>query len=150
MSFTTIQQFFSEVIKLDISRGMLNKATQKVSASLKPAYQQLVENLPNESYLGIDETGHKDNGDKYWTWCFQSPEYSLFHIDKSRGSKVLFDLLGEEYEGIIGCDFWGAYRKFSRLSSATVQYCMAHLIRDIRFLAEHTKKLSRWGQKLLD
>jgi transposase len=151
LSFTTIKQFFKEVMHLKVSRGMFNKATQKVSASLKPAYQQLAKCLPSESYLGIDETGHKDNGDKYWTWCFQSPEYSLFHIDKSRGSKVLFDLLGEEYKGIIGCDYWGAYRKFARLSDAMVQYCMAHLIREIRFLAEHTtKKLSRWGQKLLD
>lgn len=151
MSFSTIQQFFKEVLKLDVSRGMLNKATQKVAASLEPAYQQVVECLPKASYLGIDETGHKDNGDKFWTWCFQSPQYSLFHIDKSRGSQVLFDWLGQDYEGIIGCDFWGAYRKFSRLTSATIQYCMAHLIREIRFLAEHTnKKLSRWGEHLLD
>ena len=151
MSFTTIQQFFKEVMHLDISRGMLNKATQKVSASLKSAYQQIADKLPNESHLGIDETGHKNNGDKYWTWCLQSPEYSLFHIDQSRGSKVLFDLLSEKFEGVIGCDFWGAYRKFARLSDATVQYCMAHLIREIRFLAEHTnKKLQQWGHKLLD
>ena len=151
MSFSTVQQFFKEVMRLKVSRGMLNKATQKVSASLKPAYQQLADSLPNESYLGIDETGHKNNSEKYWTWCFQKPEYTLFHIDKSRGSKVLFDLLGQEYEGIIGCDFWGAYRKFARLSDAVVQYCMAHLIREIRFLAEHTnKKLKRWGCKLLD
>ena len=151
MSFSTIKQFFKEVMRLEVSRGMLNKATQKVSAAIKPAYQQLVDSLPNESYLGIDETGHKNNGDKYWTWCFQKPEYTFFHIDKSRGSKVLFDLLGQEYEGIIGCDFWGAYRKFARLSDAVVQFCMAHLIREIRFLAEHTnKKLQRWGCKLLD
>ena len=151
MSFSTIQQFFKEVMKLDISRGLFNKATGKVSASLTPAYRQLADRLPNETYLGIDETGHKDNGDKYWTWCFQHAAYALFHIDPSRGSQVLLNLLGADYEGIIGCDFWGAYRKFSRLTSATVQYCMAHLIREIRFLAEHTnEKLSRWGQKLLD
>ena len=151
ISFSTIQRFFKEIMHLDVSRGMLSKATQKVSASLKPAYQQIAERLPDESYLGIDETGHKDSGDKYWTWCFQRPDYSFFHIDKSRGSKVLFAMLGEEYEGIIGCDFWGAYRKFTRLGNATVQYCMAHLIREIRFLAEHmTKKLARWGGQLLD
>jgi len=151
MSYTTIQQFFKEVMRLEVSRGMLNKATQKVSAALEPAYQQMVERLPEESYLGIDETGHKDNGDKYWTWCFQTSRYTMFHIDKSRGSKVLFELLGKEYEGIIGCDFWGAYRKFFRLGSVTVQYCMAHLIREVRFLAEHTNRnLSRWGEKLLN
>ena len=151
MSFTTVQQFFKEVFRLDVSRGMLSKTTQKAAAALKPAYQQLVDQLPKESYLGIDETGHKDNGDKHWTWCFQKSGYSLFHIDKSRGSQVLFDLLGEAYEGIIGCDFWGAYRKFSRLSNATVQYCMAHLIREVRFLADHTiPKLVRWGKGLLE
>ncbi len=47
-------------------------------------------------------------------------------------AKVLVDLGhhalgGEEYEGIIGCDYWGAYRKFARLSDAVVQFCMAHL-----------------------
>lgn len=151
MSYTTIQQFFKEVMHLDISRGLLSKATQKASQSLAPAYNQLAQRLPEQSYLGIDETGHKDNGDKHWTWCFQTPEYSLFHIDKSRGSGVLFDLLGEKFDGIIGCDYWGAYRKFARLTNATVQYCMAHLIREVRFLAEHSiKKLSRWGNELLD
>ena len=151
MSYTTIQQFFKEVMHLDISRGLLSKATQKASQSLATAYNQLAQRLPEQSYLGIDETGHKDNGDKHWTWCFQTPEYSLFHIDKSRGSGVLFDLLGEKFDGIIGCDYWGAYRKFARLTNTTVQYCMAHLIREVRFLAEHSiKKLSRWGNALLD
>ncbi|MFC1676311.1 hypothetical protein ACFL3G_04525 [Planctomycetota bacterium] len=50
------------------------------------------------------------------------------YTDKSRGSNVLFAMLGDEHEGIIGCDYRGAYRKFARLGNATVQYCMAHLI----------------------
>lgn len=151
MSFSTIQQFFKEVMHLDLSRGLLSKATQKVSAALEPAYTQWVKRLPQERVLGIDETGHKDNGKKHWTWCFQTPDYTLFHIDKSRGSGVLFDLLGQDFDGVIGCDYWGGYRKFTRLTHATVQYCMAHLIREIRFLAEHTtKSLSRWGNLLLE
>ena len=32
-----------------------------------------------------------------------------------------------------------------------VQYCLAHLIREIRFLAGHPNRgLPRWGQKLLN
>jgi transposase len=151
MSFSTIQQFFNEVMDLSLSRGVLNKATQKVSQSLKPMYDSLVERLPDERYLGADETGHKNNGQKYWTWCFPTLNYTLFHIDKSRGSKVLFELLGEDFNGILNCDYYGCYRKFARLTDTMVQYCMAHLIREIRFLAEHTtKRLARWGQQLLD
>lgn len=150
MSFSTIRQFFREIMRLNVSRGMLSKATQKVSKSLETSYNQLTARLPDETYLGIDETGHKDEGKKHWTWCFQTPNYTLFHIDKSRGSRVLFDLLTEEFDGIIGCDYWGGYRKFARLSDTIVQYCMAHLIREIRFLAEHTAKpLVNWANQLL-
>ncbi len=151
MSYTTVRQFFKELMKLDISRGMLCKATQKVSLSLQSAYEQLAERLPFELKLGVDETGHHDDGKLHWTWCFATPDYSLFKIDKSRGSEVLERMLGPEFAGIVCADYWGAYRKYARLFGVRVQYCMAHLIREIRFLAEHSvKKLSCWGNQLLE
>jgi len=151
MSYTTIQQFFKELFELDISRGMLCKVAQKVSQSLQPAYEQLSEGLPHESQVGVDETGHHDEGKLHWTWCFDTPDYSLFRIDASRGSGVLEAMLGRDFAGIICADYWGAYRKYARLFCVRVQYCMAHLIREVRFLAEHSvKKLSRWGNLLLE
>jgi len=151
MSYTTIQQFFNELMKLDISRGMLCKATQKTSKALKPSYDQLAQRLPDEPQVNVDETGHHDDGKLHWTWCFDTSDYSLFKIDKSRGSKVLEEMLGKDFAGIIGADYWGAYRKYARLFDVRVQYCMAHLIREIRFIAEHNiKKLSRWGSELLE
>jgi len=140
MSYTTIQQFFKELIQLDVSRGMLCKATQKVSLSLQPAYEQLTQRLPQEPQIGIDETGHHDGGKLHWTWCFDTPDYSLFRIDKSRGCEVLEKMLGSEFAGLICADYWGAYRKYARLFDVRMQYCMAHLIRDICFLAEHSIK----------
>ncbi len=151
MSYTTIQQYFKELMKLDISRGVLCKATQKTSKALKPSYNQLTQRLPDESQVNVDETGHHDDGKLHWTWCFDTSDYSLFKIDKSRGSKVLEEVLGRDFAGIIGADYWGAYRKYARLFDVRMQYCMAHLIREIRFLAEHNvKKLSRWGSELLE
>ena len=151
MSYTTIQQFFKVLLELDISRGMLCKAAQKVSQSLQPAYEQLAERLPHESQVGVDETGHHDQGKLHWTWCFDTPDYSLFRIDASRGSVVLEKMLGKSFSGIICSDYWGAYRKYARLFDVPVQYCMAHLIREIRFLAQHSiKKLARWGNLLLE
>ncbi len=151
MSYTTIQKLFKELVQLDVSRGMLCKATQKVSLSLRPAYRQLVERLPTERQIGVDETGHHDEGRLHWTWCFDTPDYSLFRIDKSRGCEVLEKMPGKDFAGLICADYWGAYRKYARLFDVRVQYCMAHLIREIRFLAENSiKKLSRWGNFLLE
>jgi transposase len=150
MSYTTIQKFLKELMKLHISRGMLCKAVQKVSQSLQPAYEQLAERLPYESQVGVDETGHHDEGKLHWTWCFDTSDYSLFKIDESRGSNVLEKTLGKDFSGIVCADYWGAYRKYARLFDVPVQYCMAHLIREVRFLAEHKiTKLSRWGHNLL-
>jgi transposase len=150
-SYTTIEQFFNQVLHLAISRGMLCKATQKVSDALANCHHQLGERLPQEPQVGVDETGHHNNGDLYWTWCFQTKTYSVFYIDQSRGCKVLSAVLGNDFAGIIGCDYWGAYRKYARLFDVRMQYCLAHLIREIRFIAEHTDKhLARWGDHLLD
>jgi transposase len=151
MSYTTIQQFLKELFGLDISRGMLCKAAHKLSQSLQPAYEQLAERLRHESQVGVDETGHHDQGKLHWTWCFDTPDYSLFRIDASRGSGVLEKILGKSFSGTICADYWGAYRKYARLFDVPVQYCMAHLIREIRFLAQHSiKKLVRWGNLLLE
>jgi len=39
----------------------------------------------------------------------------LFKIDKSRGSKVLLDVLGEEFNGVLGCDYFSGGRSRLRV-----------------------------------
>jgi transposase len=133
-SFSTIRKFLRDVVGIRISRGQLAKIIAKVSRSLAGAYQELLGLLPGEARLNVDETGHKENGEKYWTWCFRAELYTLFRIDKSRSSEVLVDVLGEEFDGVLGCDYFGAYRKYMRRFDVTLQFCLAHLIRDVKFL----------------
>jgi transposase len=76
--------------------------------------------------------------------------FTVFHIDPSRSSEVLKAILTETFGGVVGSDYFSAYHKYLADCGVLVQFCWAHLIRDIRFLAEHTdKSLARWGQKLL-
>jgi transposase len=133
-SFATIRKFLRDVARVTISRGYLAKLIAKVSRSLARAYAELFERLPGEPVLNIDETGHKENGQKFWTWCFRAQLYTLFRIDKSRGSQVLIEVLGKEFQGVLGCDYFGAYRKYMRQFDVLVQFCLAHLIRDVKFL----------------
>ena len=108
-SFSTSRQFLRDVVWVEVSRGYLAKLIGKVSESLAPSYAELFQRLPGEAVLNIDETGHKENGLKFWTWCFRAPMCMLFHIDKSRGSKVLVEVLGEEFDGVLGCDYFNAH-----------------------------------------
>jgi len=150
MSYTTIQAFWRDLAGLDLSRGQLAEVVQKASAALRAPYEELRDGLAEQARLGIDESGHKNAGRRYWTWCFRSPRFTVFHIDPSRGSEVLRAVLGETFGGVIGCDYFSAYHKYMADSGATVQFCMAHLIRDVRFLAEPpNQSIARWGEKLL-
>ena len=71
-SFSTIRKFLRDVVGVTVSRGYLVKVIAKVSASLAGAYGELFERLPGEASLNVDETGHKENREKFWTWCFRA------------------------------------------------------------------------------
>jgi transposase len=150
MSYTTLRDFYKEVFSIKISTGFLAKQIRKVSKALKKPYEELLEQLPKEPHLHVDESGHKENGKLGWTWCFRGKKFTLFHIDKSRGSVVLENILGNEYAGILSSDFYSAYRKYVGLSLVKPQYCWAHLIREVKYLAERKiKKVCNYGKRLL-
>jgi transposase len=150
-SYSVIQSFSADVLAAELSRGMLAKVVKKTTRALDSAYDELLERLPSEPTVNVDETGHKERRKKFWTWCFRAGLYTLFRISKSRGSKVLVELLGKEFKGVIGCDCFSAYRKFMKQSSVLVEFCLAHLIRDVRFLTTLPDPSTRnYGKRVLN
>lgn len=138
MSFSSIRKYFRDVLGIPVSRGLLTKLVAKVSRSLQDPYDELLGQLAREALLNVDETGHKENGKRLWTWCFRAAAFTVFKIDPSRGSDVLLEVLGQEFDGLLGCDYFSAYRKYMRLNeNVALQFCLAHLIRDVKFLCDH-------------
>jgi transposase len=133
-SYSTIRKFFRDVVGLTISRGQLSKVIAKVSDAMEQAWRELLEELPGQAVLNIDETGHKDQGDRMWTWCFRASLFTLFKIDPTRSADVLIKVLGEEFQGVLGCDFYSAYRRYMREFDIRLQFCLAHLIREVKYL----------------
>jgi transposase len=150
-SYSTIRKFLRDVLGFKISRGYLAKLIAKASASLKDGYDALAGRLPSEPRVNVDETGHKDNGTPMWTWCFRASLFTLFKIDESRGSDVLIDTLGTDFNGILGCDYFSAYRKYMKDFNVLVQFCLAHFLRDVRFLVEHPNTRNQaYGRRVLE
>jgi transposase len=133
-SFSTIRTFVRDVVQVTISRSELAKVIAKVTEALDQPYEELLHLLPTEAVLNVDETGHKCNNERWWTWCFRAELYALYHIDAHRSSNVLMDILGKEFAGILGCDYFSAYRRYMREWGIELQFCLAHLIRDVKFL----------------
>lgn len=130
-SYRGLEAFCRDVLKLEVARSHLCNVIARVNEALAAPYEELQEHIPTEPVLNIDETGWKDKGIKYWIWAFCTPMLSFFCIAKSRSSRVLEDILGKTYGGTIVSDFFSAYVKYA---NALQQFCLAHLIRDIKFL----------------
>ena len=77
----------------DQSRATANVCA-KVADSLESAYEELWTALPAQWRLNVDETGHPENGERLWTWCFRAPLFTLFKIDPSRSSTCSWKLWG--------------------------------------------------------
>ena len=84
-------------------------------------------------------------------FLFRVELYTLFKIDPSRSSAVLIEVLGKEFNGVLGCDYFSAYRKYMREFGIAIQFCLAHLIRDVKFLTTLPDAVTRaYGERVLD
>jgi len=117
---------------LEISPGTVFDITDKVSNKLSMEYSRIRASIRRSRYVSIDETGMRVGGLNFYVWVFTTKKYVLYLIRKSRGKKVIEEVLGEEYKGVIGCDGWSSYPSYS----AKLQRCWAHLLREAKYLAE--------------
>jgi transposase len=150
-SFGTIQQLLRETCGLKVATGTLARLCHKVSRSLEFSYDELRRQIPQQAAVHIDETGHRENGRGQWTWVFRARPFTLFHIDPTRSADVLEQVLGSEFCGTLLADYYGAYRAYlAAHPRADAQFCLAHLVRDVKFLETLPDEADRqFGTELL-
>lgn len=130
-SYRKLSLFFSEYFNLPIKPSGVLGLVNRVSDSLEPIYSGIGELVRIQKYLNGDETGWKNNGKRWYLWCFCNTNIAYYHADQSRGSKVPKKILGKDYSGIVNCDFYGGYNFLSN-----TQRCLVHFQRDIHDEAE--------------
>lgn len=140
-----VQQILSSIFNLNISLGLVSKTEGKVSEKCISEYEKIREELRKSKYLHIDETSHRNQGKKGWSWVVTNKTATLMKLVGSRGKKILKGLL-PEYDGIVISDRYAAYNYFSRENR---QICWAHLARDFeRFFYSKNVEVSRIGAAL--
>ncbi len=133
-----------------IARSTICNALERMRRALQAPYDKLLERLPHETHLNIDETTLPQDGKKLWTWTFVARNFTVFKVDPSRSSAVLESVLGADCRAIIGSDLFGAYTKFAKTAPVELQLCWAHLIRDLKLIADSpTKSVANYGERML-
>jgi len=124
--------FLEMVLNQPCSPGWVVKLQQQALQAMTPSYVELVNALPAQPVLGIDESPTKQANSKAWLWTFTAPNFTVFEIRTTRAGTILEDRLTSTYAGVINCDRAKMYWSRGRL-----QWCWAHLKRDFQALIDH-------------
>jgi transposase len=101
---------------LKLSAGAIAKQLQRMSRWLHGQYHRLQLSLRLAGVVHADETGWRTNGKNGYIWTLTNAEHTVYHIDRSRGGRVIADLLGSDFgadgQGTLVSDFYSAYQQF--------------------------------------
>jgi transposase len=123
--------FLEQVLNQPCSPGWVVKLQNQATAALRPCYEELAAQLPDQEQLGIDETPTRQGPDKAWLWTAVAANFTVFSLRTTRAATVLTELLGTDYRGVVNCDRAKMYYSQDRL-----QWCWAHLKRDFQALID--------------
>jgi len=129
ISFNDIQRIFRYLSNLKISPASIAGFNNQLRDKAFPIYKGIQGKIRRARSCHADETGWKLDGQNHWLWSFSNHKASYFHIDKSRGQKVVKEVLGDKYNGILISDFLSAYNK---IEAKGKQRCIIHLERDLK------------------
>ena len=127
-----------------VSPGLVVKWQQVATSATRPAYDELVSQLPKEKSVNVDETPTKEANTSAWIWTAVAKTYTVFAQRLTKARCVITGLLGAKYRGVVTSDRAKMYDIFKRQ-----QWCWAHLKRDFEKLAASDHRgAKRIGRKL--
>jgi transposase len=127
-----IQDALMRQYGLKISPATIFDLTRRAADAVRSEYDAILSKIRGASILYVDETSIHVQGEMHWIWAFTTPSETFFVIRKSRGMRVLLEVLTRRFNGIIVCDGWKPYSKFTN----RLQRCWAHLLRESKELTE--------------
>lgn len=137
--------FLEQVLNQPCSPSWVVKLQNQATAALTSPYQELADQLPSESTLGIDESPTKQAQSKAWLWAFVASTYTVFALRTTRAATVVQEFLKGAFDGVVNCDRAKMYWQVGRL-----QWCWAHLKRDFQAWSERSDpQVRRLGRDLL-
>ena len=137
--------FLEDLLGQPCCPALTVKMQNQVSQALAEPYLELNGALADQPQVFMDESSTKEGPARAWLWTAVAPTFAVFAICLSRAATAIGQLLGDGFTGTINCDRAKMYWHVGRL-----QWCWAHLQRDIQALIEHPdRQVKRLGHDLM-
>jgi transposase len=137
-----IQWLLESLCNLKIHRSTVDNVLNRLNRQFEGEIEQIKTGLRQAVVVGSDETGIKINGKKGYQFVFQNWSFCLYVSRLSRAYKVIEETFEERFPQVWVSDRYGAQLK----TPTRHQLCLAHLLRECRYLIEAEQ--SDWGKDL--
>jgi len=147
LPYRQIQSYLSTLHGIQISLGELVELLHRISEHVQPIVQALKDHVRASPAIQADETGWREDGKNGYIWSVSTPTVRYYEYHHSRAGAVVKALIGENYEGVLGSDFYAAYNIHQGLH----QRCWVHFLRDGHDLKEqhpNDEALRTWAKQV--
>jgi len=141
-----MKEFFAGVMNLPISVGGINSVLTRLTRKALPYYQIIKERIGKSRFVGTDETSIRVNGEKDWIWTWQNDELTFIVHSDNRGAKTIKEQFpnGLPLAGLVH----DRYACHFNCETSYHQICLAHLLRDLKYIAEIYDHKCDWALQM--
>jgi transposase len=119
--------------QLGIGLGAAFALLHRAASLFKDLVPRLLQEYRQAPVRHADETGWRNDGRSGYAWLFATPLLSVFLFRLSRSARIAHEALGDKpLAGVLVVDRYKAYAR----APCQLQYCYAHLMRDLEDLAK--------------
>lgn len=139
-----IQAYLLTLHGVTISIGEIVELLHRLKEQMQPHLDALKAEIRASPAVQVDETGWREDGLNGSIWAVSTPSLRYYEYHHSRGGEVVKTLIGKNFEGVLGSDFYAAYNIHQGLH----QRCWVHYLRDVHDLKEkypHDEQLLSWA-----
>jgi transposase len=112
---------------MPISLGELVELLHRMKESVQPVLATLKAEIRASPAVQADETGWREDGINGYIWSVSTPTIRYYEYHHWRAGEVVKQLIGEDFQGVLGSDFYAAYNIHQGLH----QRCWVHFLRDV-------------------
>ncbi len=117
-----------------ISPAVMLRYIAELGEFLKSWEEQMKEKILESEVIHVDETSMRVKGKNYWIHTYSSGELVLQFLHLSGGREAIKDIgLLDRYGGVLVHDCWSPYFCYDKITHAL---CVAHLLRELKFIEE--------------
>ena len=114
----------------EVSLGEIVELLHRINTHAQPVLDALLTEIRGSPAVQADETGWREDGKNGYIWSVSTPTVRYYEYHHSRAGEVVKRLIGDEFAGVLGSDFYAGYNIHQGLH----QRCWVHFLRDIHDL----------------